>query len=511
MIYEALMRIYLELHKYHKQGFLLMITWMQRHKKYLIITIWISTIAFVGAGFVGWGQYSYGDKAGSVAKVGEIEISMGELQQSYSTLYSQYSEMFQGNFDEEKAKSFGLQQQALSQLVNQALLLNLARSYDLQISDKEILDIIKTKEFFFSNGVFDKEVYKQVLSRNNLTMKEYEEDVKKQLLIQKTLQLLPVAQKKSEEKIIDTLFSIADKIDYKILDENEISLDTSDAKLKPYWESKQHNFMTEPSYKISYILHPKNTKEYSQEEISEFYNDNKTSFKDAEGKILPLQEVQERVVLTLNEDAEKKDALRTYIDFKKGELAEGVSIDTTTISASQNPWGEELLDGVSKLSTVAPYMKPLLIDGNYITVKLLEIIPSKAKTYELAKEELLPLYIQEQKRIQLLDLANNAYKTFKGTTTEFLSAKDADKIVDLQDNEASEFLSQLFTKKTKRGYVELSSKKVVLYNILEQKLLENIQSDESATLSRMKSALFQEGLLENLNQKYTTEIFIEGL
>ncbi len=32
-----------------------MITWMQRHKKWLVITIWISTIAFVGAGFVGWG------------------------------------------------------------------------------------------------------------------------------------------------------------------------------------------------------------------------------------------------------------------------------------------------------------------------------------------------------------------------------------------------------------------------------------------------------------------------
>ena len=66
-----------------------MITWMQRHKKYLIITIWISTIAFVGAGFVGWGQYTYGDKAGAVAKVGNVEITMGELQKSYSRLYSQ--------------------------------------------------------------------------------------------------------------------------------------------------------------------------------------------------------------------------------------------------------------------------------------------------------------------------------------------------------------------------------------------------------------------------------------
>ena len=44
-----------------------MITWMQRHKKWLIITIWISTIAFIGAGFVGWGSYNYGSSAGSSA------------------------------------------------------------------------------------------------------------------------------------------------------------------------------------------------------------------------------------------------------------------------------------------------------------------------------------------------------------------------------------------------------------------------------------------------------------
>ena len=76
-----------------------MITWMQRHRKYLVITIWISTIAFIGAGFVGWGEYKYGDKAGAVAKVGTITITQEELQKSYSTLFNQYNQMFQGKLD----------------------------------------------------------------------------------------------------------------------------------------------------------------------------------------------------------------------------------------------------------------------------------------------------------------------------------------------------------------------------------------------------------------------------
>ena len=52
-----------------------MISWMQKHRKYLVITIWISTIAFVGAGFVGWGSFDYGSMSGDVAKVGKVKVS----------------------------------------------------------------------------------------------------------------------------------------------------------------------------------------------------------------------------------------------------------------------------------------------------------------------------------------------------------------------------------------------------------------------------------------------------
>jgi len=302
-----------------------MITWMQRHKKYLIITIWISTIAFVGAGFVGWGQYSYGDKAGAVAKVGEIEITMGELQKGYSRLYSQYNKMFQGNFDEEKAKQFGLQKQALQQLTQQALILNLADSYDLEISDAELLAELKTQEAFFDNGVFDKEIYKQVLSRNNLNMKEYETDVKKSLLIQKTLNLLPVKASTNESNILNTIMQIADKVNYKILSNKDIAIDTSDASLKPFWETVSQKFMTEMSYEVNYIKQEKLAQSYDEAKIAKRYQENKTHFKDSEGKILSLEKAKDAVIAELNAKATKDKALRTYIAYKKGKLGDNES------------------------------------------------------------------------------------------------------------------------------------------------------------------------------------------
>jgi len=68
-----------------------MITWMQKHRKWLVVTMWISVISFVGAGAVGWGSYDFGKSGGAIAKVGEYEITQKELQSQYNKYYNYYS------------------------------------------------------------------------------------------------------------------------------------------------------------------------------------------------------------------------------------------------------------------------------------------------------------------------------------------------------------------------------------------------------------------------------------
>ncbi|MCX6076117.1 MAG: SurA N-terminal domain-containing protein [Campylobacterales bacterium] len=487
-----------------------MITWMQRHKKYLIITIWVSTIAFVGAGFVGWGQYSYGDKAGAVAKVGTIEITMGELQKAYSRLYSQYSQMFQGNFDEEKAKSFGLKKQALQQLNDQALILNLAAGYDLQISDSELFDELKTQEYFFKNGVFDKETYKDVLSKNNLKMQEYEADVKKQLLIQKTLKLLPLQTSENELSIVKIVANIADKVNYKILSDEAIKIDTTDASLKPYWEKVQQNFMSEVTYDVKYIKQNKVSQKYDEAKINEFYEQNKANLKDKDGKILALEDAKEAVIAGLNDKTTKDLALKTYIAYKKGKLEEGMSVQTSTVSDSNNPYDTETLEKIKKLSLTSPFLKPVLINGDYFIFELAKINPSKIKSYEEAKEAVLSHYTAEQKKSQLLNSAKAAMDSFSGTVTDFVTSSDAAKLSDMEATEANEFLTHLFNQQNKKGYIALKSGKIVLFNILEQKMLNNENISQSDTIARLKSAMFNDGLINSLKNSYRTEIFIQG-
>ncbi len=487
-----------------------MISWMQRHKKWLIITIWISTISFVGAGFVGWGQYSYGDKAGAVAKVGNVEISQGELQKAYSRLYAQYNKMFQGNFDEEQAKQFGLQKQALQELKQQALLLNLAAAYDLEVSDKELAATLSTQKYFFKNGVFNKEIYRMALSQNRLTAKEYESGLRKDLLIQKTLKLLPLEVTENEINILNTVVNIADKINYKVLTTDAIKLDTSDAMLKPYWKEKAANYKTDISYDVKYITQARIDAKYKDSQIATYYAENKNHFKDAKGKILSLESAKAAIIQELNAKATKDKAIRTYIAYKKGKL-KNATFKTATISATKNPFSKEALDKIASLNLTAPYMKPILVNGIYYTFELIKKNPSEIKTYEDAKADVLIAYTQDLKKSKLLELANSKLATFSGTTTQFITVKDADKISLLSPAEANEFLQKLFTNTKKRSYVVLNSGKIVLFYILEQKLLTTKENDLSNSMTKLKSGIFNESLIKKLEKKYPTEIYIQGL
>jgi len=488
-----------------------MITWMQRHKKWLIITIWISTIAFVGAGFVGWGQYSYGDKAGAVAKVGNIEITQGELQKSYSNLYVQYNKMFQGNFDEEKAKQFGLQKQALNQLTQQALILNLAASYDLSVSDAELIAALKEQRYFFKNGVFDKETYKQVLSQNRLSTKEFEAGLKKDLLIKKTLALLPSEATQKETKVLDTILNIADKINYKVLSQEDIILTPTDDALKAFWEGSKNNYMSDKAYVVKYITQSKLSKTYDDATVANYYNDNKTHFKDGTGKILPLDAAKEAVVQELNTKATKDKALRSYIAFKKGKLPQEITVTTVTLSESNNQFSAEALEKIAALSLTAPYMKPLLVDDVYHTFELIKIIPAAPKKFEEAKDAVVVAYNQEMKKKKLLELANNSLAKFSGENTPFITVEDKKLLTALSEAEANEFLQQLFSSDKKRSYITLANGKIVLYYILEQKLLEKTNSDLKESMTKIKTAMFNEALIKRLQSKYKTEIFIQGL
>jgi len=450
-----------------------MITWMQQHKKYLIVTIWISTIAFIGAGFVGWGQYDYGDKAGAVAKVGEISITQEELQKSYTGLFNQYNQLFGGKLDEKQAQAFGLQRQALKNLIDQALILNLAQNYSIQVSDKELLKLIQSQNFFHKDGTFNKELYAQLLKEQHLTIQEYEKAMRRDLLLQKTLFLFTPSISKAERSALAFASGVSDTVEYKLLTPDSVLLQNDPEGLKAYWEKTKSQYKKPSSFELS-VVYP-------------------------------------AIDTTLEDTAAEKEALRRYIDFKKGSLDPTVKIEKITLNSNDTRFSPELLKEIAALSLAKPFLKPRKVNGSYIIIKLDKVVPAATMTFDEASALANVGYSQEMKKSKLQALAQANYKTFSGTVSDSITSNSKALLMGLSAQESAEFVEKLFASKQKQGFLTLQSGNVILYNVLAQKLLqESLIANDTTALTLIGNLLHQK-LLKTLEAKYPVKIYVEGI
>ena len=312
-----------------------MITWMQKHRKYLVVTIWISTIAFVGAGFVGWGAYDLNaSRSGSVAKVGHRNISIQEFQNKYGQFHAYYSQLADGHLSEEEAANLKLENLALESLVNDALFLNFADDLGLGVIDEDIVKYIIADQNFHTNGKFDKELYKNTLKRARIPQSEYEESLKNVILLDKLRHALNIPTKKQDTDMLLASYLMQDRISMQVVeaDDNEIKID-EDA-VKTLWEEHKNEYKTMTEFKLDTKFIPAITSEANATELRAFYDENKNEYKGSDDKIKDFEAVKDEVLKDFNLKQTKKIALEEYLKIKKGESEAGTTISTLEDNAS---------------------------------------------------------------------------------------------------------------------------------------------------------------------------------
>ncbi len=486
-----------------------MISWMQKHKKYLVITIWISTIAFVGAGFVGWGAYKYGSAGDAMAEVGDTKITIQEFQNRYARIYNYYSQLFQGNFDQAKAKEMGLDKATFNELIKEALLINFAHQMGLIVTDEEIAQKIASMPEFQTNGKFDKELYVKVLEQNRLRPKNFEAQIAKELLLQKLRQALSPALFDLEFNTVASALFMGDKIEYKPLDAAQISLEVDEKELKKFYEEHKDRYQTPIYYDIALIEVTPQNLPVDQKSLEEYYRSHRHDYIDSEGKILPFEQAKEKVLADYRMKLAKKEALKKYIQLKKGKIKAQIE---KRITEKESNLPQKLMEQLRNAPEGKTF-KPVRTAEGYLVAKLLHKEPPKPLPFEKAKEMVRKEY-EKEKRIELLRLqAQKLAKTFHGTITPgFVSRDDVDKIEGLEPAEAAKFLQQLFIQESPEGYIQLSEERVVLYRILDQVLQNRPKVDKNRALVtdnglKLKTNVQDSNLLRKLQSMYKIKIY----
>ncbi|MDR1615121.1 MAG: peptidylprolyl isomerase [Campylobacteraceae bacterium] len=483
-----------------------MITWMQRHKKYLIVTVWISVIAFVAAGFIGWGAYDFNlTRSSSKAKVGAHTISKQAFQRTYDNYFNYYNnERFNGELTEELAKNVGLDELVLNVLIDEAILLNLADELGITVSDSDIIELITTNENFQVNGSFNKDIYYLALQNSGLKPASYEEMLKKQAVLNKLYSIVmnfPVTE--LEKEILGAAMFMEDRLSIAAVtvSDNELKIDENE--IKTYWEMSKNSFLTEKVYNFETIFVPLSKEKLSEDDIKVHYEEVKYFYKDSEDRVLEYAEVKKDVEKALRIKNTEQEALKTYLSFKKGER---ISEKNITVKESSGDYDTSLFSDIS----INEVLRPIQKDDGWEILKLTSIDMPSPKSYEEAKAQIISI-LKANKKVELLAQKSlSRLNSFKGTDLGFVT-RDEDNITGLTTDQSRQFINTVFNSKDKKGYVMLGDK-AYLYNILEQRLpnsntLAQNDKDLENAIKQIRELEIRQKLINTLKSRYKIQLY----
>ncbi|RAX52263.1 hypothetical protein CCY99_07680 [Helicobacter sp. 16-1353] len=472
-----------------------MITWMQKHKKYLIITIWISTIAFIAAGMVGWGAYNFSSSSSSVAKVGDISISVDDFNREYQILYRQYNEQYTAlmgkPLDNEQAKLLGLEDITIKRLIDKALLENFALDSGIRISDEDIAKEIQDIADFKKDGVFDASLYKEILKQNRLKPAVFEESIKKDLMIQKILEIFPSIVTPFEKEILSLPINLQDRLFIQIVTDNQIKVNITDKELEEFYENHKDSYKTQKEFEVEIIEAKLDDIQPNQEELKNYYDENKANYA-TDGVIAEFDTIKDTLIKDFQKREAQKVALKSYVDFKDSK------IEGNKKTINENDINDDILQALNSAKD-GDIIKPILDDDVFITIKVIKKIPQTIQSFKDAKSKIMEDYYPIAKQEAFKKYVESRINLFKGVDIGYFSIDDTKPIPGLADFEKQQLLTKVFNTDKQNDYLIVGNK-AILYKIMEQKMLKD--SLTSGVLNNIKSVFLEQTILDFLANTY---------
>lgn len=206
--------------------------------------------------FVFWGVGSYTGPKGLVASVNGKNITEVEFQRAYAMMEDNLRRSIP-NLTQEMLESFQLEQRVLQSLIQEKLIEDEAERAGLTISAYELRALLEQLPYFQKDGRFDAEVYKEVLSKNHITPRQFETDQAKSMLPAK-LQRLVTAGAYVSPAAVKAIFDYAAerrRVDY-ILFPASAHMDKaapSEEEIVKTYEAQSASFTVPPSVNVEFI------------------------------------------------------------------------------------------------------------------------------------------------------------------------------------------------------------------------------------------------------------------
>jgi parvulin-like peptidyl-prolyl isomerase len=342
--------------------------------------VWIILCILIVPAFVLWGSGSLMRSKQEAAYAGKIfgrNISLLEYKDAMDATKNSAIMRFGDNLSEIQ-KYLNLERQAWERLI----LLHEAKKRKINVSDREIIELIQSYPVFQRKERFDSKIYEELLQYVFRTQPRiFEEQIRGNIILSKLYTQVTDDIKVAEGQI---------KKEYQKLNE-EISL--------YYIASIPSDFAKG--------LNP------GEQEIKDYFTQNSLDFK------LPLSFNIEYLLLD-SEDKIKEAALRINKkeDFSRIAKEMGSNIKETGLFTQTDPipgigWSPEILNLISRLK-VNQFSGPIHMDKNYCILRLKERKEAYIPDFEKIKDKVRQTFVKDKSTKLAKDKIEEVLKKLKG-------------------------------------------------------------------------------------------------
>jgi len=372
------------------------------------------TILIIVLVFVFWGVgSSYRGTLNTVAKVNKQPIDYEAFKNAYDRIVDQYRSQFGGTLPKGLIESLGLEQQVIDQLIQQELLRQGARKMGILVSDLEVKQSVEKMEAFRTDGTFNSEQYRAILTGSGMTPTAFEGSMRSDLVTGKVIDQLMRFAKVTPTEVIENFNYENEEIKFQYVVFNAADfkdkVPVSEEAVAAYFEENTNNYMTDPRIKLDFLAFPFATAEklviadveleaYYRQNISRYGSPEQRSarhilFKTSEGDsedVLSEKYQQAEQVLELARAGENfGDLARQYSEGPTGP--KGGDLGTFSKGRMVKPFD----DAISSLSE-GEISEVVETQFGFHVIKLEKIEPARTKPLDEVKDSITAI-LQEQK------------------------------------------------------------------------------------------------------------------
>jgi peptidyl-prolyl cis-trans isomerase D len=185
--------------------------------------LWFVVFVFIAFIFVDWGMGRVrGEKAGSgeIATVNGGRITAVDFNRQFQQTQERYRQMYRDNWSPALAKALDLPNQVLNGMIDRRMLVDVAHSSGVRVSDAELAEKIQAVPSFQKDGQFiGAKEYRNLLAANGFTADQFERDFRDDMMIEKFNRLVAASLVVPDSQVADQFARQNEKakIDYVLI------------------------------------------------------------------------------------------------------------------------------------------------------------------------------------------------------------------------------------------------------------------------------------------------------